>query len=191
MGPLTHPVEYFQRMYAGSADPWNFEQSWYERRKYDLTVAALPRARYRRAFEPGCSVGVLSGKLAARCDELVCMELLPEVANRTAARLAHLPHVSVRHGSVPTDWPEGTFDLVILSEVGYYLQPIGFELLLDRVKDTLESGGHLVTVHYLGETDYPLPGSAVGGRLRATSFLRPIARYEEAAFALEVFERGD
>lgn len=191
MAALTHRREYFERMYAESDDPWNFEQSWYERRKYDLTLAALPRRRYRRAFEPGCSVGVLSGGLAFRCDELICMDLLPAVVERTARRLAQHRHVAVCAGSVPEEWPDGTFDLVVLSEVGYYMQPAGFDFLLQRVRDSLEPGGHLVAVHYLGETDYPITGCEVGERLLACPDLVRLARYEEAAFALEVYQRGD
>ena len=55
---------YFDSMYEADADPWNFATSEYERRKYSLTVASLPRARYHHAFEPGCSIGVLSEQLA-------------------------------------------------------------------------------------------------------------------------------
>ena len=56
-------AEYFEAMYRESQDPWSLSTRWYERRKYALTVAALPRARYRSAFEPGCSVGELSALL--------------------------------------------------------------------------------------------------------------------------------
>ena len=55
------PPEYFDRMYAESDDPWRFETSEYERRKYAATLAALPRARYENALEIGCSIGVLTG----------------------------------------------------------------------------------------------------------------------------------
>ncbi|MFE7421819.1 hypothetical protein [Rhodococcus sp. NPDC057529] len=64
MGP-----SYFDAMYAASPDPWGFGDRWYEQRKYALTLAALPRPRYRRAFEPGCSIGILTAALAHRCDE--------------------------------------------------------------------------------------------------------------------------
>jgi hypothetical protein len=45
---------YFDEIYRSDPDPWKFESSWYEERKYALTVAALPERRYRSAFEPGC-----------------------------------------------------------------------------------------------------------------------------------------
>ncbi len=58
--------QYFVDLYASDPDPWRLATSWYERRKYALTVDALPNERYRRAFEPGCSIGVLSELLAPR-----------------------------------------------------------------------------------------------------------------------------
>ena len=59
---------YFEQMYRDHPDPWEFESSLYEQRKYAVTVASLPRSRYRSAYEPGCSIGVLTELLATRCD---------------------------------------------------------------------------------------------------------------------------
>ena len=53
------PAGYFDAMYQAAADPWGFEDRWYEQRKYAISMALLPAARYRRALEPGCSIGVL------------------------------------------------------------------------------------------------------------------------------------
>ena len=67
---------YFDQMYAAAPDPWGLSTRWYEARKYALTLALLPEPRYRDAFEPGCSVGVLTGMLAARCGQvLACMAI--------------------------------------------------------------------------------------------------------------------
>ena len=68
---MTVGTEYFDGMYAASPDPWGFESRWYERRKYAVTMALLPAERYRDAFEPGCSIGVMTGLLAGRCDRLL------------------------------------------------------------------------------------------------------------------------
>ena len=42
--PLTArlPDAYFDRIYAESADPWQLQSRWYERRKYAITLALLP-----------------------------------------------------------------------------------------------------------------------------------------------------
>ena len=36
------PDAYFDRMYAASADPWQLQERWYEKRKYAITLALLP-----------------------------------------------------------------------------------------------------------------------------------------------------
>jgi hypothetical protein len=53
--PVTLPPSYFDAMYQAAADPWGFEDRWYEQRKYAVSLALFPAARYRSAFEPGCS----------------------------------------------------------------------------------------------------------------------------------------
>ena len=63
------PDHYFTDMYAEASDPWGLAERWYEQRKYAITVAMLPQPRYRHAFEPGCSVGVLTERLAGRCHQ--------------------------------------------------------------------------------------------------------------------------
>src|SRR4051812_50160637 len=65
------PARYFDELYAGERDPWEFETSAYEQAKYDATLAALPRPLYRRGLEIGCSIGVLTARLAGRCASLV------------------------------------------------------------------------------------------------------------------------
>ena len=117
---MTLPPEYFDDRYATNPDPWGFEDRWYEKRKYALTLAALPRPRYRRGFEAGCSNGVLTEQLAARCDQLVACDVAASAVNSARSRLAG-GDVDVIQGGIPNQWPEGPFDLIILSEVGYYL----------------------------------------------------------------------
>lgn len=186
---LTMNRSYFEEIYADSPDPWDFESSWYEQRKYELTIASLPRARYTRAFEPGCSIGVLSERLAKRCDELVAMEMLPDVAERARTRLRVFPGAIVLEGSIPNDWPAGVFDLVVLSEVGYYLTEAGFDSTLCQLRNCLAEGGTLVSVHYLLPTNYPLRGEQVGRRLREQTWLTAVGRYAEESFELLVLQR--
>src|ERR1700709_2075359 len=116
---MTLPPSYFEAMYAESADPWGFATRWYERRKYALTLAALPREQYRRGFEPGCSIGVLTARLPRRCASLLATELAPSAVATARERLASYDGVEVAQLAVPQDWPAGTFDLVVLSEIGY------------------------------------------------------------------------
>jgi SAM-dependent methyltransferase len=174
---------YFERVYAHGDDPWGFETLWYERRKRALTMALLPAERYRRAFEPGCASGEITRLLASRADEVVAMELIPRIADRATERLHDLANVQVRRGAIPNDWPDGTFDLILLSEVVYYLDRDDLQELAERVKGSLSPGGDVVAVHYLRDTDYPMKGSEVHEALLALlDGYVVFARYAETDF---------
>jgi SAM-dependent methyltransferase len=188
---VTLPASYFEAMYAEATDPWGFTSRWYERRKYALTMAALPRERYRRGFEVGCSIGVLTALLAERCEALLACDVAPAAVAATKERLAASEDVDVDvvQLAVPGAWPRGSFDLVVLSEVGYYLSPDDLELLVSRCVDCLEPGGTLVAVHWRHPVaDYPLRGDDVHAAIGRRRELHRLARHEEADLLLEVFE---
>jgi SAM-dependent methyltransferase len=186
---MSLPAAYFDRMYAAAADPWAFEERWYERRKYALTVAVLPRARYRRAFEPGCSIGVLTAALAPRCEQLLSVDISPLAVQRARARLAGYAGVEVRQSALP-EWPIGTFDLIVLSEVAYYFDDGDLTTVIDAAVTSLEPGGDLVAVHWRHPVaEYPQSGDAVHRAIRAHPGLATVSRLEELDFLLEVFRR--
>jgi LmbE family N-acetylglucosaminyl deacetylase/SAM-dependent methyltransferase len=187
-GIQSLPAAFFEDFYArGGDDPWGFTDRWYERRKRALTLAALPRERFARALEPGCSIGVLTAQLGERCDDLLALDVVPATVRKARERTAHLPGVRVEHGSVPADWPEGVFDLVVLSEVGYYCGPADLRTLVDRAAGALPPDGVLVACHWRHPVpEYPLGGDAVHAALRAHPRLALLARHEEEDFLLDV-----
>ena len=117
----TMAAEYFENLYASDPDPWRFASSEYELEKYAATMAALPSSDYRRALEIGCSIGVLTQRLAARCRTLIALDPAEGALSQARERCSDLPDVSFMRALVPADWPEGAFDLILLSEVVYYL----------------------------------------------------------------------
>ena len=117
-------AEFFETMYAEREDPWEFASSQYERDRYAAIVRALGNRRYRRAFEPGCSIGILTPQLAAFCDRVEAMDISPTAAARARARCERLPNVQVLCGSLPEMIPDGEIDLVVFSEIGYYFTEI-------------------------------------------------------------------
>ena len=95
-------------MYAAAADPWGFEDRWYEQRKYAISLAMLPAARYRSAFEPGCSIGVLTADARRRAATRCCPATSPPPRSAAAARrTAALPQVRVEQRELPGGWPAG------------------------------------------------------------------------------------
>ncbi len=186
---MTLPASYFDAMYAEAPDPWGFASRWYERRKYALTMAALPRERYRRGFEVGCSIGVLTALLAQRCESLLACDVASAAVTAASDRVAAYDDVEVMELAVPADWPDGRFDLIVVSEVGYYLSRDDLEHLVTRCIDCLEPGGSLVAVHWRHPVaDYPLGGDDVHAALGARPELHRLARYTDADLLLEVFE---
>jgi SAM-dependent methyltransferase len=176
---------YFEELYTTSPDPWGFRIRAYERRKYAITLAALPRERYRRAFEPGCSIGVLTGMLAKRVDVLLASDISPTAI--AIAERADLPdNVELAVRTVPQDWPDGSLDLIVVSELGYYFDPDDLNQFIARATNSLNDDGHLIAVHWRTPVpDYPSDAAAVHRRLLASE-LKPLAHYEDDHFVLDV-----
>ncbi|MEU6394040.1 SAM-dependent methyltransferase [Streptomyces sp. NPDC046939] len=187
---MSTPASYFEDMYRGAADPWHLAERWYERRKYDLTLAALPRPRYRRAFEPACSVGELTVRLAGRCDALLACDRVRSAVDTAARRTADLPHVEVRQLTLPGQWPEGTFDLIVLSELLYYFDRAELDLVLRYAVDALEPGGTLVTVHWNHPVaEHLATGDALADVLGSVPGLALASDHREPDFVLQTFGR--
>lgn len=152
------PPGYFDERYAADPDPWNFAGSPYEQAKYAATLAALPRPFYAAALEVGCSIGVLTAALAERCDALLALDVAEAALDQARTRCRDRSGVRLLRARVPGEWPEGRFDLILLSEVVYYLDAGDVAALAERVRAGLAPGGDVVLVHWTGETHYPLTG---------------------------------
>jgi SAM-dependent methyltransferase len=188
---MTVPTTYFDQVYERSADPWRLASEWYEKRKYLMTVASLPRERYRRGFEPACSVGVLTEMLAERCDYLIAADAVLAAVSTASARVAAHDQVAVQQMRVPDDWPAGAFDLIVLSEFCYYLTAGELTEVIRRSAQALEPGGTLVAVHWRHPIEeFALTGDAVHRALREDRRLTCYAQYEEPDFLLDVFTRS-
>lgn len=181
---------FFDDFYSAGSDPWGFENRWYEKRKRALTVASLPRERFRSAFEPGCAIGVLTAELAPRCDQLLSTDISDIPLQQARRRLAGRPGVRFDQLRVPQQWPAGRFDLVVLSEIGYYCSPADLALLIAAASSSLTDDGVLVACHWRHRVDdYPMTGDAVHKRIRRDSGLALLSEHIEEDFRLDVLVR--
>lgn len=149
---------YFNAVYASDPDPWKFASSPYEKIKYAATLAALPKARYASALEIGCSIGVLTRELAARCDGLLSVDAAPATLAAARRRCADRPNVRFEQIFAPEQWPDGVFDLILMSEVVYYMDEQDVARLASKVAQAIAPKGDVMLVHWTGMTDYPLSG---------------------------------
>lgn len=183
---MTLKAPYFDRLYGSRPDPWEFRSRPYEIRKRALTLACLPSLHYSTVFEPGCSIGVLTSDLASRGDRVLSMDL-SALALASAGETVP-PNVELRQGAVPEDWPAESFELVVLSEVGYYLDSGDCRRLGERAA---AGARDLVAVHWRHPVDdYPLSGDEVHRILAETSArvgMTHLVEHAEHDFLLDVW----
>lgn len=183
----------FEEKYRRDEDPWGYRTSWYERRKYATTVAALPRERYRLVWEPACSIGVLTRLLAGRADRVLASDASPTAI--AAARTGSLPAGSDIDWSVRVlpGRPEaaaGTVDLVVLSEILYYLNDHDRVRVLDDAAAMLAPGGDLVVVHWQPQAgDAHVSGREASDWVRTRPGWDGLVRHDDEFFALDVLRR--
>lgn len=162
MEKQTLQPEYFEKVYQANDDPWDFASSEYEAEKYAATLAALPRTNYENAFEIGCSIGVLTEKLAARCGKLLSVDLSEKALKQARKRCADLKNVRFEKMQIPEEFPAEKFDLILISEVGYYLSPEDWQQTCEKVIAQLNENGQVALVHWTPFVeDYPQTGDAV------------------------------
>ncbi len=162
------PAAYFDDVYRRKADPWDFATSPYEAEKYAATLAALPDgARFSSALELGCSIGVFTAQLAPRCERLLAVDVNDTALAQARDRCRDQRGIVFERRTLPGEFPDGPtagspFDLIVLSEVGYYFSLPDLRLLRDRVIAALTPGGFLLLVHWTPVVpDYPLTGDDV------------------------------
>ena len=150
---------HFDDLFASSEDPWHFRARWYEARKRALTLGCLPRARYESGYEPGCANGELAAALAERCDRLLASDGAAAAVALAQRRVAAMAHVRVVQAWVPDSWPEERFDLIVISELAYYLDADALEALATKARDSLRPGGDIVACHWR----HPIEGCGMAG----------------------------
>jgi SAM-dependent methyltransferase len=151
--------DHFDVLYAASPDPWGYKSRWYEQRRFSLILGMLDKKSYRRAFEPGCSNGTLTELLSPRCGELLALDGSQNAVLVAKTSTNHLPNVTIRSGEVPADWPTGTFDLIVLSDFLYYLNPEEVAEVAMKSISCLNARGTILAGHWKGTAhDFLTPG---------------------------------
>ena len=188
--PNTLKPTYFDDVYAANADPWGFETKPYEHAKYADTLRSLPCPHYKSVFEIGCSLGVLTAQLAPRCGRLLAVDGSDAPLARARERCQGLPQVTIAQMQVPDQFPDALFDLILVSEVGYYWSPADFIQAQAAILEHLELGGQLMLVHWTPPVhDYPLTGDEVHEAFLNLNGFKHLGGHREETYRLDVLER--
>ncbi len=180
----------FEARYRADSDPWRYRSSEYERRKYEATLSACGRGPFDSALELGGSIGVFSAMLAPRCRSLVTVDAAPTAVREARARLRDEPAAEVVLGELPAVIPVRAYDLVVASEILYYLPSGVLETTLAALAMRLAPGARIVAVHWRpGGSERQFTAAEVHDRLRSQPWLTPLSSSPTDEYLLDVLER--
>jgi SAM-dependent methyltransferase len=181
---------FFEAKYRQAADPWDFATSAYEQDRYTATIQALCNRKFSRAFEPGCSIGVLTERLARICERVDAIDIAPSAVRMAQERCRDYPNVTIRQGVLPVAMPGGSFDLIVFSEIGYYFDPATLATIAGELVGCLRLGAVFLAVHWLGASpDHRLSGDRVHDILSLTPGLQLTERQRHDSFRLDRWNR--
>jgi SAM-dependent methyltransferase len=190
MSDVSRDAGYFERLYAADPDPWRFRTSAYEAEKYAATVAAVAECRYASGLEVGCSIGVLSALIAPLCDTFLGLDITETPLAEARARCADLPQARFACMAVPGDWPGGRFDLILLSEVLYFLSAADIRATAARVLSCLAPGGRVLLVNWIGEAGPAQPGDRAAEQFIAAAGLAVERATRAARYRLDLLAQS-
>jgi SAM-dependent methyltransferase len=164
----TTSQDFFEEMYRHNGDPWSFASSPYELSRYDAIMHVLHTNRYRHAFEPGCSVGVLTERLAPFCDQFDAVDISPTAVAIAKERCSQFPNVKIECKSLDELFSPDDIDLLILSEIGYYFDHERWRRLAESLVRNVIKSGTILAAHWLGHSkDHLQHGDSVHDVLRS------------------------
>lgn len=184
----SHAPSHFDALFSENDDPWLFRSRWYEARKRALTLACLPQERFTSGFEPGCANGELSASLASRCDQLLVCDGAAGAVALAKRRTLSFKNVRVQQAWIPDDWPEETFDLVVISELGYFLSTHALGELVAKTRLCLRPGGTVLACHWRRfSADCVMSGDDVHHCIGEGLALPHLSELVEADFRIDVW----
>lgn len=187
-GKSSFTTDYFDGLYSKDTDPWMFATSEYERKKYEETIGVLEGRRFAEGFEVGCSIGILTGMLAPRCDFLLAADASEIALSRARRNCGSMNNVTFERMHVPYEWPKKRFDLIVLSEVLYFLSPTDVLTAASKSIESLDRNGLVVLVNWTGDTDYPCGGNEAAEIFlaRAIDILKPCLQRRREHYRIDV-----
>ncbi len=168
----------------------DYGSSPFEAFKRRVLLRACGDRIHGRGLELACAIGENSRLLAPRCLRLLAVDSSPTAIREAERRYGERPHLRFDVAPLPQAMPRGPFDLIVASEIGYYLPLRQLQMLLRLMARELAPGGRVVLLHHLSAFDdaAQLPFLAQQrmarffGRMMPPVFHERHARFDASAF---------
>ncbi|RWA65382.1 trifunctional glycosyltransferase/class I SAM-dependent methyltransferase/polysaccharide deacetylase [Mesorhizobium sp.] len=139
-------TSFWNRRFA-TEDPWNY-RSPYEQEKYERQLEILPAGPIGRALELACAEGHFTRQLAPRVGHLTATDISDVAVGRARARCSDQPNVEFGVLDFSADTLPGEMDLIVCSEVLYYLDDLDeLRRIAKKIVAALAPGGSFVSAH--------------------------------------------
>jgi SAM-dependent methyltransferase len=143
----------FERLFRTTSDPWNYRNSPFEAYKRRVLLRACGSRLYGRGLELACANGETTLRLHRRCLRLMAVDSSQTAVTAAGRRLGDVESVTLAVRLLPAEMPRGPFDLIVVSELIYYLTPNAMRLLADLIESALAHGGRVAVLHHLRRFD--------------------------------------
>lgn len=191
--------DYFETVFEVD-DPWSYTTP-YEQTKYEQTLSLLDGIVVEQALELACAEGHFTQMLAPRVGALIATDIAPTALQRAADRNAGLTNVDFRRLDLREDELPADLDLIVCSEVLYFLRDEAALIELGgRFADALQAGGHLLTAHanLIGDEPsssgflwhHPFGGKRIGEVLASVPGLELRREVVTELYRIQLFQRS-
>jgi len=138
----------FEKKFRAEIDPWDYTHSRFEHFKRLILLRACGPSKHGRVLELGCAIGETSRLLGRISVRLLAVDGSPTALAEAMRRIPHSRHVSFRYANLPGQMPRRQFDLIVVSELVYYLRQHQQQVLADRLVLALAPGGMTVILNH-------------------------------------------
>jgi peptidoglycan/xylan/chitin deacetylase (PgdA/CDA1 family) len=141
-----HRLAYWEALFQ-KPDPWNYGSS-YEQEKYARQLMLLPDHPIGRALELACAEGRFTEKLSPRVERLIAADISPTALERARERCRTQENIEFLPLDLLIDPLPQELDLIVCSEVLYYLDDeADLKRIARKLTAALRTGGHILTAH--------------------------------------------
>ncbi len=192
--------QYFESLFSRHSDPWKYTHP-YEQTKYEFTLSLLPAGHIHAALEIACAEGHFTEQLAPKVKNLLAVDISQVALSRAAERCQHLNHTNFQHLDFIKDDLPGKFDLIVCSEVLYYIKKGKLKAIAQKFSEALHPGGYLLMAHahqVIDEPDKPgfdwglsFGAKVIGDTFATMSSLRLRKEIRTPLYRVQLFEKQE